>query len=70
MTRQQRIDGLNALFDALPGKNIERIRAICAVLHCTENTVRIWRMKTPSRVIPAAKLRILRDHFSGVSAGA
>lgn len=64
MDKQQRIDGFNAIFESLPGKNIDKIRAICAVLHCTENTVRIWRMKEPPRVIPEAKLRILQDRLA------
>lgn len=53
------------LFDSLPGKNVEKIRAVCAVLFCKENTVRVWRMKTPTRVIPASKLKILQRAMGG-----
>lgn len=61
MTPEQRQQEFNALFDALPGKNIEKIRAVCAILHLQENTVRLYRMRTPSRFIPERSLRILRD---------
>lgn len=61
MTPEQRQQEFNALFDALPGKNIEKIRRVCAILHLRENTVRLYRMKTPSRYIPERSLRILRD---------
>lgn len=53
------------LFDKLPGSNVERLRAVAAVLYCQENTVRIWRMKNPPRVITDASLKILQRHFSG-----
>jgi hypothetical protein len=70
MTPEQRQNDFDTLFDALPGSNIERIRKVCAVLHCDENTVRIWRGKTNGglghRVIPTAKLLILRDRMSPV----
>lgn len=59
MTPEQRTAEFNRLFDALPGKNIDRIRRVCDVLYCQPNTVRIWRMKKPPRVIPEAKLKIL-----------
>ncbi len=61
MTPEQRQREFNSLFDALPGKNIEKIRRVCAVLHLQENTVRLYRMKTPSRFIPERSLKILRD---------
>ena len=61
MTPQERQQEFNSLFDALPGKNIEKIRRICAILHLRENTVRLYRMRTPSRTIPERSLKILRD---------
>jgi hypothetical protein len=61
MTPQERQAEFNRLFDALPGKNIEKIRAVCAILHLQENTVRLYRMRTPSRYIPERSLHILRD---------
>lgn len=64
MTPQERQDAFNKLFDSLPGKNVERLRAIAAALYCRENTVRIWRLDKPPRVIPEAKLRLLQRHFA------
>lgn len=61
MTPQERQQEFNALFDAIPGKNIEKIRKVCAVLHLKENTVRLYRTNPPSRVMPERSLRILRD---------
>jgi hypothetical protein len=63
MTASERKTEFNKLFDSLPGKNVEKIRAICAVLFCRENTVRVWRMNRPTRVIPEAKLKMLQRHF-------
>ena len=63
MTATDRKRDFDKLFESLPGKNIEKIRAVCAVLFCQENTVRIWRMKQPARVIPEAKLKMLQRHF-------
>lgn len=63
MTATDRKREFDKLFESLPGKNIEKIRAVCAVLFCQENTVRIWRMKQPARVIPEAKLKMLQRHF-------
>ena len=64
MTPEQRKAEFDKLFDSLPGKNVERIRAVADVLFCRENTVRIWRMKQPTRVIPESKLKMLQRHFS------
>lgn len=61
MTPQERQQEFNALFDALPGKNIEKIRRVCAILHLRENTVRLYRMAKPSRYIPERSLKILRS---------
>ena len=61
MTPEQRQQEFNSLFDALPGKNIEKIRRVCAILHLQENTVRLYRMATPSRFIPERSIKILRD---------
>ena len=61
MTPEQRQQEFNALFDALPGKNIEKVRAVCAILHLQENTIRLYRLKKPARTIPERSLRILRD---------
>lgn len=60
MTPAQRQAEFNALFDALPGKNIEKIRKVCSILFCKPNSVRLYRMKTPSRYIPEAKINILK----------
>lgn len=61
MTPQERQAEFNRLFDALPGKNIEKIRAVCAILHLQENTIRLYRLKKPARTIPERSLHILRD---------
>ena len=61
MTHEQRQAEFNVLFDALPGKNIEKIRRVCAILHLKENTVRLYRLNPPSRIIPERSLKILRD---------
>lgn len=59
MTSEDRKKRFDALFVALPGSNVERIRWVCGVLFCRENTVRGWRLARPHRVIPEAKLQIL-----------
>ena len=61
MTPNERQAEFNRLFDALPGKNIEKIRRVCAILHLQENTVRLYRMTKPSRYIPERSLRILHS---------
>lgn len=61
MTPQERQQEFRALFNSLPGKNIEKIRKVCAILHLQENTIRLYLMRTPSRTIPERSLRILRD---------
>jgi len=66
MTPDQRKTEFDKLFNGLPGKNVEKIRAVCAALYCKENTVRVWRMKQPTRVIPEAKLKMLQRHFQQV----
>jgi hypothetical protein len=48
------------LFEAIPGKNVERIRRICEILHYQPNTVRTLRMAKPPRVMPDRMLAILR----------
>lgn len=60
MTPIQRKNQFDQLFESIPGRNIDRIRRITGILFCAEGTVRQWRMKTPPRVIPAAKLAILQ----------
>lgn len=61
--QQRRKAEFDKLFDSLPGKNVEKIRAIADALYCRENTVRIYRLKKPTRVIPDSKLKILQRHF-------
>jgi len=63
MTPDQRRAEFDRVFEALPGRNIDRIRQVCEVLYCQPNTVRIWRMKRSPRIIPEAKLRMLQRHF-------
>lgn len=63
MTKEERRAEFETLFDQMPGKPVERIRAICEILHCAEITVRIWRTngEKSGRVIPEQKLQILKD---------
>ena len=66
MTEEQRRDEFNSIWLAMPGRPIDRLRAVASALHCKENTVRIWRLKSPTgRVIPEQKLMILRDRVAG-----
>lgn len=60
MTPDQRKTEFDKLFDSLPGKNVEKIRRIADVLCCRENTIRIYRLRKTTRVIPEGKLRILQ----------
>ena len=65
MTTDERRAEFNALFEALPEKrNIDRLKRVAGLLFCKVNTVRIWRMKNPPRVIPEAKLMILKRALS------
>lgn len=66
MTPTERKQAFDQLFDGLPGKNVEKIRAVADALYCKPNTVRIWRMQKPPRTIPEAKLRMLRRHFGKI----
>lgn len=57
----QRKAEFDELFEAIPEEtNIDKIRYVCGVLFCEENTVRGWRMRNPHRVPSASKLKILR----------
>jgi len=58
--QQRRKAEFDQLFDSLTGKNVEKIRRMADVLCCRENTIRIYRLKKPTRVIPESKLRILK----------
>jgi hypothetical protein len=64
MTPTERKTAFDKLFESLPGKNVEKIRAVAEALYCQPNTVRIWRMQKPTRVIPESKLKMLQRHFS------
>lgn len=59
MTPTTRKREFKRLYNALPGKNPDRIRFVCETLFCKPQTVRIWCMKGTHRCIPEAKLRIL-----------
>jgi hypothetical protein len=61
MTPDQRRAEFDRLFTAIPGRNIDRLRKVAAILCCELNTIRIYRLKTDNaKAIPEAKLRILR----------
>lgn len=65
MTKEQRKAEFDRLFESIPGRNIDRIRAVCGILFCKPNTVRVWRVKTGlNRVIPADKLQILQRELN------
>jgi len=64
VTPGQRKQEFDRLFDGMAGKRVERIRAVMAALYCREGTVRQWLMKTPPRIIPEAKLAILKRELS------
>ena len=61
MTPAERKAEFDRLFKSIPAKrNIDRIRFVTQVLFCEENTVRVWTMENPPRIIPASKLKILQ----------
>lgn len=64
MTSEQRRAEFLALFNAIPGRNIDRIRKVCTLLFYKENTVRIMLIdpdrKSGGKMMPEAKLRLLR----------
>lgn len=62
--QQRRKAEFDALFESLPGKNVERIRKVCQILHYQPNTIRIFRMKEPTRMIPQRMIEILRTELS------
>ena len=64
MTREERKAQFDRLFDSLPGRKVEKIRYIAGLLYCAENTVRIWQLREPTRVIPKGKLLILKDRIA------
>jgi len=56
----------DALFARLPGKKVDRVRAIADALCCTEGTVRIWLVKPgakSARAISASNLKLLERQF-------
>ena len=60
MTPEQRKAEFDRLYKSIPGKNTERIERVCGILFCKPNSVRIWCMAKPPRIIPEAKLQILK----------
>ena len=59
MTKEERQAEFNRLFESIPGRNIDRIRKVCEILHYRENTLRVYRIKNPTRVMPERQLKIL-----------
>lgn len=59
MTPQDRKAEFDRLYESIPGRNVDRIKRVCEILFCKPNSVRIWRMAKPPRVIPEAKIKIL-----------
>lgn len=60
MTKEERKAEFDRLYESIDGTNMDRIERVCSILFCAPITVRIWRMEKPPRVIPEAKLKILR----------
>lgn len=58
--QRERRDAFNRLFEALPGRNIDRLHAVARALGVRVGTVRIWRMAQPPRVIGEQSLRLLQ----------
>lgn len=65
MTPEQRQEAFRQLFRSLPGKNIQRIRLVCSILHLRENTIRLYLCKPPVRTIPERSLKILEQALIG-----
>lgn len=61
--QQRRKAEFDQLFESIPGKNTEKIRRVCEILHYQENTIRILRMANPPRFIPDRMLAILRKEL-------
>lgn len=61
MTPEQRKQEFDRLFESIPGKNIEKIRRVCSILHYKENTVRMLTMRNPPKIMPEAKIKILAE---------
>jgi len=61
MTPDQRRAEFDRLFTAIPGRNIDRLRKVAAILCCELNTIRIARLKTENCKPPTERnLKILR----------
>lgn len=64
MNTEQRRTEFMTLFNAIPGRNIDKIRKVCTILFYKENTVRIMLVdpdrKSGGKTMPEAKLRLLR----------
>lgn len=62
--KQRHIEFLR-LFATVPAdSNVARIRWVAEKLDRAENTVRIYLMKTPTRVPPKLALRVLADEIA------
>lgn len=60
MSPSERKAAFDQLYKSIPGKNKDRIQKVCDILFCKPNTVRIWCMAKPPRIIPEANLKILQ----------
>jgi hypothetical protein len=68
MTNEQRQAEFNRLYETIPGRNIDRIRKVCDILGYKLNTIRVWRIKNPTRFCPERQLRILARELAKESA--
>lgn len=63
MTPDERRAEFARIWDGLPGRDVDRLRAIAAAAHVGEQTVRQWRINPErkyARAIPARSLRMIR----------
>ena len=70
MTHDERNTEFRRLFNLRPGKHrIERVRAVCGMLHCSESTAWIWLGNNTKRPAPVAKLKLLCDAIARMQKG-
>lgn len=60
MTPQERKRQFDALLAKMPGEKADKLNAVADLLFCKPDTVRIWALANPPRVIPEHKLKMLQ----------
>lgn len=70
-TRDQRRAEFRAVFESIPGEKKDRIQRVCEILHYKPHTVQVLLCKRkPHKVIPEAKLAILKRELDRAAAAA